>query len=83
MTVNIRNIDLISNNLKQDLQKWWLEIHTNIPQCTYYFGPFYSFDEALQYEEGFLEDLTDEGAIEITVNIKRCNPQNLTIEKFN
>jgi hypothetical protein len=58
---------------------WWVEITTNIPHCTYYFGPFLSADEASTHKPGFLEDLHTEGAQEIHVEIKRCRPVQLTV----
>lgn len=58
---------------------WWAEITTNSPRCTYYFGPFQSYDEAKQAYPGYIEDLNSEGAQEIVVVIKRCQPELLTI----
>ena len=59
--------------------QWWLEIHTEKPQCTYYFGPFESAVEARGLQEGYLEDLRLEQARGITVSIKQCQPEQLTI----
>lgn len=66
---------------------WWVEIVTQNPHCTYYFGPFLSVKEANAAKAGYLEDLEHEGAQEIRVNVKRCKPTALTIaddlgEKF-
>ena len=58
---------------------WWVEIHTNNPQCTYYFGPFETALEARGLQEGYLEDLRQEQAQVITVAIKQCQPKHLTI----
>lgn len=58
---------------------WWVEIVTNNPRCTYYFGPFLSSKEANNAHAGYVEDLEQEGAIGIVVKIKRCKPENLTI----
>ncbi len=58
---------------------WWIKIQTTIPQCTYYFGPFYSPEEAQIYKAGYLEDLTMEQAEGIFINIKQTQPQILTI----
>jgi hypothetical protein len=58
---------------------WWVEIITQNPRCTYYFGPFLSSDEATAASKGYLEDLELEGAQGIVSNIKRCKPGNLTI----
>ncbi|QNP30178.1 DUF1816 domain-containing protein [Cylindrospermopsis curvispora] len=59
---------------------WWVEIVTQNPRCTYYFGPFLSVTEATSASNGYVEDLEAEGAQGITVNVKRCKPDNLTIE---
>ncbi|NES84519.1 MAG: DUF1816 domain-containing protein, partial [Moorea sp. SIO2B7] len=50
------------------------------PRCTYYFGPFDSFNEAQSHQPGYIEDLQEEGAEGITVEIKQCQPQILTQE---
>jgi hypothetical protein len=36
---------------------WWLEIKTNQPTCTYYFGPFERAEEAEALKGGYIEDL--------------------------
>lgn len=82
MTIDRLNPDLIANNYKVDFKKWWVEIKTAVPHCTYYFGPFYSIDEAVEHQDGYLEDLIAEGAREITINIKKCRPQILTLETY-
>lgn len=58
---------------------WWIEIHTTIPRCTYYFGPFANFSEASDARSGYVEDLESEGTQEIMVTVKRCQPQILTV----
>jgi hypothetical protein len=58
---------------------WWVEVITKNPNCTYYFGPFFSSVEANQASKGYIEDLEIEGAQGIIVNIKRCKPSVLTI----
>lgn len=58
---------------------WWLEVVTQQPQCTYYFGPFDSSEEALSSQAGYLEDLKEEGATGISVQVKWCKPDVLTI----
>jgi hypothetical protein len=57
---------------------WWVEIITNKPRCTYYFGPFQTHDEAKAAYPGYVEDLDGEGAQGITIVIKRCQPTELT-----
>lgn len=58
---------------------WWVEIMTDSPRCTYYFGPFASATEAEQHKGGYVEDLMQEGAQGIQLSIKRCKPSKLTI----
>ncbi|MBA3924475.1 MAG: DUF1816 domain-containing protein [Nostocaceae cyanobacterium] len=58
---------------------WWVEIITNKPQCTYYFGPFACFKEAELALPGYIEDLEDEAALGIAAEIKRYQPKDLTI----
>ncbi len=58
---------------------WWVEIKTDMPRCTYYFGPFNSMQEANGEKAGYVEDLQSEGAQNISVLIKRCKPARLTI----
>ncbi|MFB2938548.1 DUF1816 domain-containing protein [Aerosakkonemataceae cyanobacterium BLCC-F154] len=59
---------------------WWIEIITHKPQCTYYFGPFLTEKEAELAKTGYLEDLEMEGAMGVDVFIKRCKPNELTVE---
>ncbi len=68
-------IDVLENIGKA----WWLEITTQIPSCTYYFGPFVSKEAAQVAQSGYIEDLQQEEAQGIAINIKRCQPQKLTI----
>ena len=58
---------------------WWVEIVTDVPRCTYYFGPFFNSKEAEQAKAGYVEDLEQEGAQGIKIVVKRCKPSNLTI----
>lgn len=58
---------------------WWVEIVTQNPRCTYYFGPFLSSQEAEAAKSGYVEDLEQEGAQGIAVKVMRCKPVNLTI----
>jgi Domain of unknown function (DUF1816) len=60
---------------------WWVEIVTQNPRCTYYFGPFLSADDAKVAIKGYVEDLEMEGAQGIAVNVKRCKPNALTISE--
>ncbi|NJR66925.1 MAG: DUF1816 domain-containing protein [Leptolyngbyaceae cyanobacterium CRU_2_3] len=58
---------------------WWVEIVTEAPNCTYYFGPFANVKEAKSAQSGYVEDLEQEGAKNIKVAVKRCKPDKLTI----
>jgi len=58
---------------------FWVEIVTDNPNCTYYFGPFSTEQEAALSKSGYVEDLETEGAQGISVSVKRCKPTDLTI----
>lgn len=58
---------------------YWVEVSTQEPRCTYYFGPFEQKAEAEASVEGYLDDLRGEGAQGIDVVVKRCKPTMLTI----
>jgi hypothetical protein len=60
---------------------WWIEVKTENPRCTYFFGPFVSQKEAEQEKAGFIEDLQQEGATHIQARIRRCkpDPKSLTV----
>ncbi|QKQ75793.1 DUF1816 domain-containing protein [Nostoc sp. TCL240-02] len=58
---------------------WWVEIVTQNPRCTYYFGPFLTSSDAKFSSIGYIEDLEVEGATGIAVRVKRCKPNTLTI----
>jgi Domain of unknown function (DUF1816) len=60
-------------------EKWWVEIVTDLPRCTYYFGPFDTDKEASSNTPGYIEDLESEGAKRVSIRIKRCHPSDLTI----
>lgn len=70
--------ELLLNALEQIGMAWWVEVTTDTPKCTYYFGPFLTCSEASAHQSGYLEDLKTEGAQDIKVRMKRCKPQNLT-----
>lgn len=80
--IDRRSKGFIPANFKIEIKKWWIEINTDIPRCTYYFGPFDSLQEAVEHQDGYVEDLIEEGCNEIAINIKKCRPRALTIESF-
>lgn len=59
---------------------WWIEMATQSPCCTYYFGPFLSGQDAEAEMGGYQEDLKAEGAQVSAVSVKRCKPAKLTVE---
>jgi hypothetical protein len=58
----------------------WVEIVTEQPQCTYYFGPFACAKSAQKAVLGYIEDLKQESAQVSAVTFKRVQPRHLTIE---
>ncbi len=60
---------------------FWVEIITENPKCTYYFGPFVNESEAIAAKAGYVEDLTAEGATISKLQVMRCQPKLLTIEE--
>ncbi len=57
----------------------WVKIISDDPQCTYYFGPFLSLDEAHTAQAGYVEDILGEGAKVVKIETMRCKPHTLTI----
>ncbi|NJK60058.1 MAG: DUF1816 domain-containing protein [Oscillatoriales cyanobacterium SM2_1_8] len=73
--------DFLTAILEKIGKATWLEIETDHPRCTYYFGPYLSREEAEAAQEGFLEDLKEEGATILRMEIDvRPTPPQLTIE---
>jgi hypothetical protein len=70
---------LISRKQAQKDFAWWVEVVTAQPKCTYYFGPFATSQEAKRAESGYVEDLEKEGSKGIVVQVKWCQPKELTI----
>ncbi len=58
---------------------WWVEVITQNPNCTYYFGPFLTAKNAKFYQFGYIEDITQEGAKISSVEVRQCLPKLLTI----
>jgi len=69
----------LTNLLQNVGLAWWVEVTTEEPRCTYYFGPFLTADEAEKFHPGYLQDLRQENARGIKSKVKRCKPQELTI----
>lgn len=67
---------------KTDHLPYWLKISTESPQCTYYFGPFDSPLEAKALQMGYVEDLVEENARGISVELQqRSQPEELTMSQ--
>ena len=65
---------------KKEKLPYWLKISTEVPQCIYYFGPFYRASEAKASQAGYVEDLMAENATGISVKLlRRSQPEELTI----
>jgi Domain of unknown function (DUF1816) len=71
--------EILLSALERFGMAWWVEVKTEAPHCTYYFGPFVSSNDAVAHQPGYLEDLQREGAQGVHSEVKRCNPKNLTI----
>jgi hypothetical protein len=70
---------LIQFPTPQTHSPWWVKVVTQMPECTYYFGPFDSVTEAKQTQSGYVEDLKQEGAKGIAVHILQDQPKTLTV----
>ena len=58
---------------------YWVQVDTQAPTCTYYFGPFRSQSQAEAAASGYVQDLEGENAQNIKTVVKRCKPEKLTI----
>ncbi len=57
---------------------WWVEVITENPLCTYYFGDFESREKA-EWATGFyVKDLEKDGAEGISTQLKHCQVEELT-----
>jgi hypothetical protein len=57
---------------------WWVEVITEMPLCTYYFGDFDSQEKA-EWAKGFyVDELAKDGAEGISTQLKHCQAQDLT-----
>lgn len=65
--------------LEQLRLAWWLEVVTNNPYCTYYFGLFITESAAKVCQFGYIEDIAQEGAEISSVEVKRFQPKVLTV----
>ena len=54
---------------------WWAKVETEKPQTTYWFGPFITRRSLKENLVSFIEDLTEEGSINIKHTIIRCKKE--------
>jgi len=71
--------EILMSYLEKVGMAWWVEIVTKKPDCKYYFGPFASHREAQLSQLGYIEDLERERPQLIAIEIKQCQPKELTI----
>ena len=71
--------EILMTYLEKVGMAWWVEIVTKKPDCKYYFGPFASHREAQLSQLGYIEDLERERPQLIAIEIKQCQPKELTI----
>lgn len=67
------------DDLSKTKLAWWPHVSTQQPESQYYFGPFETAVEAESHQAGYVEDLRQEGATNITCEIRQCQPEQLTI----
>ena len=54
---------------------WWAKIETEDPCCTYWFGPFITKRSLKENISSFINDLSDEGSINIKHSLVRCKKE--------
>ena len=64
---------------KKEESNWWIKISTRNPSYIYYFGSFDSYLEAKKYKLGYIEDLREERAKIVDIEVKQYKPQKLII----
>lgn len=60
---------------------WWIQVSMQSPASIMYFGPFDTYSEAESKLAGYVEDLLQEGATDMVIDIQRCHPEALTISE--
>jgi Domain of unknown function (DUF1816) len=73
-------LDVWTDTLDFCGRAWWIEVLTDQPKCTYYFGPFIDSKQAEGAVKDYVEDLEHESAQGIQTQVKRCKPAQLTID---
>lgn len=74
-------LDLLVFNSPQ--APYWIEIKTENPTCTYYFGHFDNPLSAKLMQQGYIKDLIEEDAVIVSVKLKQCEPDSLTVMETN
>ena len=54
---------------------WWAKVETTNPSTTYWYGPFLTKRGLNENLDNFLNDLSQEGSIDIKHIILRCNKE--------
>ena len=54
---------------------WWAKVETVTPTATYWYGPFLTKRSLNKNLKNFLNDLSDEGSIDIQHSIIRCKKE--------
>ena len=54
---------------------WWAKIESEKPVSTYWYGPFLTKRSLKTNLGSFIEDLQDEGSVNIKHNIVRCKKE--------
>ncbi len=54
---------------------WWARIETEQPSVTYWFGPFITKRSLKENMPSFINDLSDEGSINIKHSLVRCKKE--------
>ncbi|MGB5634676.1 MAG: DUF1816 domain-containing protein [Waterburya sp.] len=79
MSLVTKLLNIVGINEQKKLP-YWLKITTKVPKCVYYFGPFDSPMEAKSVQAGYIEDIMEEGAQGIHIELEQCpQPADLTI----
>ena len=77
--MNQKTMNQKTMNQKTEEFGWWIKIVTDKPLYIYYFGVFDSYSEAVKYQDGYIEDLTEEASKIVNIGIQKCLPRQLTI----
>lgn len=70
MSLATKLLNLVGLKRKRAIP-FWLKISTKVPKCVYYFGPFDSIHEAKASQGGYIEDLMEEKAVGIHVELEQ------------